>query len=40
MGTAGAQQFFDFVGRFLDHARRPAGLNLAPQLDERLVGIV
>jgi hypothetical protein len=40
MGTAGAQQFFDFVGCFLDHAGRPAGLNLPPQLDERLVGIV
>ena len=40
MGTAGAQEFFDFVGCFLDHTRRPAGLNLAPQLDERLVGIV
>src|SRR5258708_466894 len=40
MGTAGAQQLFDFVGGFLDHTRRPAGLNLAPQLDERMVGIV
>ena len=39
-GTPGAQQSFHLLGCFLDHTARLAGLNLAPQLDKRLSGVV
>ena len=40
IGTAGAQQSFHLLDCLLDHTARLAGLNLAPQLDERLIGVV
>src|SRR3984893_16481765 len=40
IGTAGAQQSFHLLDCLLDHTARLAGLNLVPQLDERLIGVV
>ena len=40
VGRARAQQSFDLLGRCLDHAARPASLELTSELDERLIGVV
>ena len=37
IGTAGAQQSFHLLDCLLDHPARLVNLNLAPELDERLI---
>jgi hypothetical protein len=39
-GAAGAEQSFHRLGCFLDRTARLAGLKLAPERDERLIGVV
>ena len=40
MGAAGAERSCHLLHCLLDRTVRPAGLNLAPELDERVIGVV